>query len=99
MAAAPGNQYAAKAKESERALTQALLEIAGEPAPEQITRFRVLVDYWKGVITDGIAENKLDVLKEMTDRLDGKPKQTSEHTGPEGSKLTVVLSTDDTSLL
>lgn len=68
MAAAPGNQYAAKAKQWQMALERALEKRgAGDR--------RAALDDLAGVLLDNAAAGDMAALKELGDRLDGKPAQ------------------------
>lgn len=69
MAAAPGNQYAAKAKQWQMALERAL-EVRG--AGDR----RAALDDLAAKLLDKAAEGDMSALKELGDRLDGKPAQT-----------------------
>jgi len=76
MPAPIGNDNARKGKESTRALEQALSELSGgAQEAEQIERFTFLKEYWKGLLVSGAAENDLAVMKEISDRLEGRPAQ------------------------
>lgn len=91
MAAAPGNQYAAKAKQWQMAIERALDK-------------RGASDRRKAL--DDLAERLLSAcdagegwaLKELGDRLDGKPAQALAVSGADGGPLRLTLASDDAAL-
>jgi hypothetical protein len=69
MAAAQGNQYAAKAKQWQMAIERALEKRGASDR-------RAALDELAAVLLDKAAEGDMTALKELGDRLDGKPAQT-----------------------
>lgn len=69
MAAAQGNQYAAKAKQWQMAIERALDKRGAADRREAL-------DELAGVLLNKAAEGDMAALKEIGDRLDGKPAQT-----------------------
>lgn len=71
-----GNTNSATGKEGRRALEIAL-EIHGEDKPrELIGRMRTLVMMWKPIIDKALVDGDLMAMKEINDRLDGRPRQS-----------------------
>jgi hypothetical protein len=69
MAAAPGNQYAAKAKQWQMAIERALDKRGAGDRREAL-------DLLAGELLERAAQGEGWALKELGDRLDGKPAQT-----------------------
>lgn len=93
MAGAPiGNDNRNKGRESTRALERALQRRSGVPEAQlpTIERFEVLVECWDRQIEAALAQGDLAALNAMTDRLEGKPKVTSEVSGPDGGAIPVI---------
>ena len=86
-----GNKNAVDGQRSTRALEAAISELSTGETSEHCGRFQFLKDYWKDLLLNGREEHKLDVMKEVTDRMEGRPKQTNEHTGADGAPLTVKV--------
>lgn len=84
------NTNAVDGQRSTRALEAAIHELSTGEESEHCGRFEYLKSYWKDLIIDGRVELKLDVMKEVTDRLQGRPKQTSELTGEGGGPIQVA---------
>lgn len=68
MAAAPGNQYAAKERQWRMAIERALEKRGAADR-------RAALDELAGVLLGKAAEGDMAALKEIGDRLDGKPAQ------------------------
>jgi hypothetical protein len=82
MAAAPGNQYAAKEKLWRAAIVRALQKRSRADTVEALD-----------LLAERLLEacDKLDMtaIKELGDRLDGKPKQQIEATGEGGGPIVI----------
>ncbi len=80
MAAALGNQYAAKAKRWTMAIERALEK---RSTVDQLDALDALAEKLLSACDQG----DLAALKELGDRLDGKPKQQTELSGPDGTAI------------
>lgn len=81
MAGAPvGNRNASKQKPWEDALRRAVLQDDGK-------RLRQAAE----MLLDAAAGGDLQAIKELGDRLDGRPKQAVEHSGAEGGPVVHAL--------
>jgi hypothetical protein len=88
MAAASGNQYAAKAKQWSMALERAL-ELRGRG--DRVAALNELA----GVLLNKAAEGDMSALKELGDRLDGKPAQAlTLGNGDDGTFRVAITSAD-----
>jgi hypothetical protein len=85
MGAPIGNQNAAKAKIWHAAIMRALER--RKPANERIQAIDELADK----LLDLVATGDLAALKEFGDRMDGKPAQALEHSGPGGEELRLII--------
>lgn len=85
----PGNNNAGQGRESTRALEKALAKQSGEDTSELIARFSVLVECWEKQIEKAKAEGDMVALREITDRLEGKPTQAVNHGGQEDNPVLV----------
>ena len=74
MAAPKGNTNSATGKDGRRALELALEHYP--EIPEVIGRIRTLIMMWKPIITKAFEEGDLAAMKEINDRLDGRPAQS-----------------------
>ena len=84
MAAPPGNQFAAKAKDWEQALKRAMARKAEGD-------FRVTLTKIADVVVDKALDGDKDAWREIADRLDGKPAQSLDIGGqPENPLLTCI---------
>ena len=82
MAGAPlGNTNSATGKEGRRALEFALEDWGSDKPKKLIGRMATLVKMWKPIIDKAMAEGDLAAMKEINDRLDGRPAQSIEHSG------------------
>lgn len=54
---------------------------------EKVKRLNIIADN----LVRMAAEGDVQAIKEVGDRLDGKPKTTNEHTGPDGGDIPVSL--------
>jgi hypothetical protein len=91
MAAAIGNQYAAKSKQWALAIEQALQtrsKAAGRAALNDLAE----------VLLTKAAEGDMAALKELGDRLDGKAAQSVEVTGDAANPLSITISATDAKL-
>ena len=79
MAAPMGNRNNAKGKEGLRALELALEHYP--EIPEVIGKIKTLIRMWQPIIQKAFDEGDLAAMKEINDRLDGKPQQAVEHSG------------------
>jgi len=83
MAAAVGNQYAAKDRLWRAALVRALdRRAAGTVGPGELDRLA-------GKLLDACGAGDLAALRELGDRLDGRPRQQIEASGPEGGPVVI----------
>jgi len=80
MAAAPGNQYAAKARKWTQAIERALEK-------RSLAEQRDALDDLALVLLEQALKGEQWALKELGDRLEGKPAQAL--TGPEGGAIEV----------
>lgn len=80
MGAPVGNQNASKGKLWHAAILRALEKRGGGD------RVRAM-DELAGKLIDAVATGDLQALKEFGDRIDGKPAQSIEASGPEGGPL------------
>lgn len=87
---APKNNDNWKGLHATRALEMVLDELAGETVTP-ISRQKTLMEMWRPVVLKAMSESDVTAVNAVADRLDGKPKQTNEHTGPGGSRLEVHL--------
>jgi hypothetical protein len=85
MAAAPGNQYARKSKDWENALRRALAQYETDKVPSGMALAK---------IAEKVVERALDgdqkAVEEIANRLDGKPTQATELSGPDGGTINVA---------
>ena len=84
MAAAIGNQYAAKSKRWSMAIERALEKRS------RVAQVEALDDLAEKLLAK-CDEGDLTALKELGDRLDGKPTQSTELSGPDGQDIPVSL--------
>lgn len=82
MAAAPGNQYAAKDKLWRAAIMRALEERSRVAQVEAL-------DLLAEKLLASCDEGDMAALKELGDRLDGKPKQQIEASGEGGGPIVI----------
>jgi hypothetical protein len=100
MGAPVGNRFAAKAKQWQAAIERAL-ERMGDPSVnpdqpvERTPKMKTLDALAEAFVKKMQAEGDLGFFKEFGDRLDGKPTQQTEISGPDGgaveSSLTVTF--------
>lgn len=90
----PGNQNATDGKRSTRALEAAIAEISTGEEQEYCSRFQFLKNYWKDVLLDGRENKRLDVLKEASDRVEGKATQHVQQQG----EIKIITTSDDDAL-
>lgn len=86
MAAAPGNQYAARAAQFRSAINRALemkSRAAGIQALDMIAADMIDAALDK----ESPIGERLQVWRELVDRLDGKPRQQTEVSGPDGGPI------------
>jgi hypothetical protein len=93
MAAAPGNQYAAKSKQWQAAIERAL-DRMGDPdidpdKLERTPRMKALDDMAAEFLSQ-VKASGMGGFKELGDRLDGKPVQQTELSGPNGGPVEAV---------
>lgn len=79
-----GNQNAAKGKRWQEALVKALAQFENKDAG--IEMGQALSKIAEKVVAQAIAGER-DAIQEIGNRLDGKPAQALEHSGPEGTPL------------
>lgn len=92
MGAPIGNQNAAKAKRWTAAIERALERRAtGQPRPTDVSAliagFDLAADEFVAAM---FADKDLGYFKEFGDRVDGKPKQQIEASGPDGGPMETV---------
>lgn len=81
MAAAKGNQYAAKSKRWQMAIERALEKRSSRK--EELDALDELAEKLLAKCDEG----DLSALKELGDRLDGKSSQSVEHSGADGGPI------------
>ncbi len=92
MAAPKGNNFAGSALIAKKALEHALLDYQGEaPTGAKASKFTALVDIWKAQIAKAITDSDTQSANMIIDRLDGKPKQATELSGPDGGDIGLDL--------
>lgn len=69
-----GNKYAALSKEGRHALELALEHYPD--VPDVIGRMKTLILLWRPILARALEEGDLAAMKEINDRLDGKPAQS-----------------------
>ena len=74
MSAPIGNTNSATGKEGRRALELALEHYPD--LPNIVGRMRTLVLLWQPIISRALEEGDLQAMKEINDRLDGRPAQS-----------------------
>jgi len=90
MAGAPkGNNNAGIGREARHALELALEHWGMENPPEVIGRIKTLIMMWKPIIEKAMVEGDLAAMKEINDRLDGRPHQSVMLTGDEDSPISI----------
>lgn len=89
MSAPIGNQNAAKGKRWAAAIERALERKAtGKPPPEDVSDLIRGMDMAADIFVAQLFETKdLAYFKEFGDRQDGKPKQQTEISGPDGGEI------------
>lgn len=88
------NTNSKEGQHSTRALEMVLDEIAGEKITP-IARQKTLMDMWRPLVEKALESPSLDVVREVTDRLDGRAKQSTEITGDATAPITVIRYVDD----
>lgn len=87
MAAPKGNNHNGNAQVAKKALEHAMLAHQGEePKGETVSKFKALVDIWKAQLAKAI-DGDTQSATLIIDRLDGKPRQSTELSGPGGEPL------------
>ncbi len=89
MAAPKGNTNSATGKEGRRALELALEHYP--EVPEVIGRVRTLIRMWHPIIAKAFEEGDLAAMKEINDRLDGRPAQSISVGGDAENPLSLVI--------
>jgi hypothetical protein len=84
----PGNNNAGKNKEGLRALEMALEHYPD--VPEVIGKIKTLILMWKPIIEKAMDEGDLAAMKEINDRLDGRPAQSVMLSGDEDNPVAVT---------
>lgn len=89
MGAPLGNQNAAKGKRWAAAIERAIERAAtGKPRPTDVSDMIAGLDYAADMFVQQMIDAKdLGYFKEFGDRLDGKPKQQTELSGPDGEAI------------
>jgi len=92
MAGAPkGNTNSATGKEGRRALEFALENHESDNPKELIGRMATLVKMWEPIIRKAMVEGDLAAMKEINDRLDGRPAQSVILAGDSENPLSMVI--------
>lgn len=82
MAAAKGNQYAAKERIWAAAINRAL-DRRSKSRKDKIAEIDALAD----TLLDKALDGDMQAIKEFGDRMEGKPKQMIEASGPDGGPM------------
>ena len=91
MAGAPkGNTNCATGKEGRRALELALENYDTKNPKKLIGRMNTLVKMWKPIIDKAMEEGDLAAMKEINDRLDGRPAQSLTVLGDEDNPIAIT---------
>ena len=85
MGAPVGNQNAAKAKKWSAAIERALCKKYGKELAEAMDELAMK-------FIEAVEAGDISAFKEFGDRIDGKPKQQTELSGPDGSAIPHELS-------
>jgi len=96
-----GNRNSATGKDGRRALELALEHHGKKKAPKVISRIATLMKMWKPIIDKALVEGNLSAMKEINDRLDGRPRQCVTVSGDDKNPLItkierVIVDTRDT---
>ena len=91
MAAPVGNQNAAKAKQWSAAIERALERMA-DPSikpdePVARTPKMKALDQLADTFVQKVSAGELSFFREFGDRMEGKPTQALEHSGPDGAEI------------
>jgi hypothetical protein len=86
-----GNTNSATGKDGRRALEFALDNYCSEEPKELVGRMATLVLMWKPIIEKAMAEGDLAAMKEINDRLDGRPAQSIAIGGDAENPLSLVI--------
>ena len=89
MGAPKGNTNSATGKDGRRALELALEHYP--EVPEVIGRIKTLILMWKPIIEKAFEEGDLAAMKEINDRLDGRPAQSVTLAGDSENPLSMVI--------
>jgi len=84
-----GNRNNAKGKEGLRALELALEHYPD--VPEVIGKIKTLILMWQPIIKKAFDEGDLAAMKEINDRLDGRPAQSISVGGDSENPLSLVI--------
>lgn len=82
-----GNKNSGR-KANEAVIRQNLLNILDEVDPSS-DRKRMMKILYK--LVECAEDGKMDAINAIMDRVDGKPKQVSEHSGPDGGDIPVSI--------
>ena len=74
---------------AKRALEQALEEVQSGRYVQRLESYQALVDIWKAQIKKA-KEGDSQSATMIVDRLDGKPKQQTEHSGPDDGPIVIA---------
>lgn len=83
---APGQSGNPKGRPKDKPWAAALRLAANEPGPDGIKKLRRMAEK---CVDKAIEEGDIHAMKEVGDRLDGKPMQAIEASGPEGEPIQV----------
>lgn len=91
MGAPKGNTNSSTGKEGRRALEFALENHGAKNPKKLIGRMATLAKMWKPIIDKAMEEGDLAAMKEINDRLDGRPAQSVTLSGDNDNPLTMVI--------
>ena len=85
----PGNNNGSKGKDGLRALEMALEHYP--EVPNAIGKIKTLIRMWHPIIAKAFDEGDLAAMKEINDRLDGRPAQSISVGGDAENPLSLVI--------
>ena len=91
MGAPLGNTNSATGKDGRRALEFALDNYCSDEPKKLAGRMATLVKMWKPIIEKAMVDGDLAAMKEINDRLDGRPAQSIAIGGDAENPLTLVI--------
>lgn len=84
-----GNNNGGKGKDGLRALEMALEHYP--EVPEAIGKIKTLIRMWQPIIEKAFVEGDLAAMKEINDRLDGRPAQSVTLAGDSENPLSMII--------